>query len=462
MDGMIDHPLAERFARPDFASLYLDFDSFFASAEQHFNPALRGKPIAVVPLDVPHTACIAISREAKALSVPSGARVAKAKAIAPDLTFVVARPDAYVRLHHDVLATIGACASVEKVRSIDELVCELPLIETRDAEAQARAIACKIKCSLAEKFSPVLTCSIGIAQTELLAKIAAEMHKPDGLTVMRAADLPAAIAHLPLSDLPGVSDGIQARLNRAGIDSVEALWNLSPRRARRVWGSIEGERLWNALHGMPYTRAETEKRMFGHSRMLPGDWRTPEKVEQCARQLALSAARRLRRSDKRATKVTLAAKGGDNRALYSKRKTRTPDHLRWSHEVRCRGARDDKTVLRSLSQAIAAYREQVRFRPRSVSVTLHGLKAADPAQADLFAHSASAALDTDQRRSERLSATLDAIRHDHGPDAAQLGMALAVPGGYLGGKIAFGRIPELSDFGESLSQDHETRFCESI
>ncbi|MBM2343399.1 type VI secretion protein ImpB, partial [Marivita cryptomonadis] len=71
-DGM---PMVER--------LYLDFDSFFASAEQHFNAELRGRPLGVVPLDSPHTGCIAVSREAKARGVKSGATIRAARQVIP-------------------------------------------------------------------------------------------------------------------------------------------------------------------------------------------------------------------------------------------------------------------------------------------------------------------------------------------------------------------------------------------
>ncbi len=435
--------------------LYLDFDSFFASAEQHFNPALHGKPVGVVPLDVRHTGCIAISREAKRAGVPSGASVSEARAIVSEMIFVVARPDAYVRLHHRILAVIERCLPIEKVRSIDELVCDLMASEA----AQGRALAQRIKAALSEAFGPTLTCSIGIASSELLAKIAAEMQKPDGLVILHEEELPKAIAHLKLSDIPGISKGIGARLAKAGITDVLALWKLGAKEARGLWGSIEGERFWNALHGLPYERPESEKRMFGHSRMLPFDWRTPERVHDCARQLALSAARRLRRTDLKATHLTLSVRGGGFRTTTA----RQSDHQRWSAELRFEAMRDDASTLEQLAAAIVRYRREVRFKPRSVTVVLHGLVDAAPAQADLFTQPGlndprSAVLVRQQKR-ERLSVALDTIRSKHGPLSASWGVCEDMPGGYVGGKIAFGRIPELADFNEAPSEDEATHFC---
>lgn len=286
--------------------LYLDFDSFFATAEQHFNPDLRGRPVGVVPLDTVNTGCIAISREAKALGLKGNTSVRDARQLIPDMIFVVARHDVHVRLHRRILEVIETCLPIAHVRSIDEVVCDLL---PKEAE-EGTLLADRIKAALARTFSNDLTCSIGMAPTELLAKIAAEMDKPDGCVILSMKDLPARIAHLDVTDLPGISKGMAARLERAGVKDVTALWNLAPKHARAIWGNVEGERFWNELHGLHTQRPETEKRMFGHSRMLPLDWRTPELIKTCARQLVASAARRLRRADLRATKLTLSLRGG--------------------------------------------------------------------------------------------------------------------------------------------------------
>ncbi len=100
-----------------------------------------------------------------------------------------------------------------------------------------------------------------------------------------------------LTEIPGVSSGIEARLAAANVHDFSALWALGPKHMRAMWGNVEGERFWNSLHGEPVERPATMKRMFGHSRMLPFDWRNPEKLHECARQLTLSAGRRLRRAD---------------------------------------------------------------------------------------------------------------------------------------------------------------------
>ncbi len=258
--------------------LYLDFDSFFASAEQHFNADLRGRPIGVVPLDSPHTSCIAVSREAKERGVRFGISIREARLLLPEMIFVIARHDAYVRLHKRILAVIETILPVANVRSIDEVVCHL----TRSEAMQGKALADRIKTALAETFSPALTCSIGMAPTELLAKIGAEMNKPDGFALIDAHTLPKGLSHLALRDLPGVSKGVSARLAAAGVVDIEGLWRLAPKQARKLWGNVEGERFWNEFHGFHAERPETKKSMYGHGRVLPRDGRHPEQVEACA------------------------------------------------------------------------------------------------------------------------------------------------------------------------------------
>lgn len=435
----------------NFERLYLDFDSFFASAEQHFNPALRGHPVGVVPLDSPHTSCIAVSREAKLKGIRTGAKIVEAKRMLPEMIFVVARPDAYVRLHERVLEVIGTIVPIKEVRSIDEVVCHLLPSEAR----QGRALGLRIKAALAQHFSAGLTCSIGMAPTELLAKVAAEMDKPDGLVMLTPPDLPERLQHVPLRNLPGISDGMEDRLARAGISDFTALWNTAPKQARAIWRSVEGERFWNELHGIHADKQETQKRMFGHSRVLLREWQTPDKVRSCAQQLTLGAARRLRRTDYKATKMTLGFKG----ARYRDRSASRKDVQRWNWEGGCVAARDDRTFIRLLNEGLDIAEKQRRFQPAAVSVMLHGLTNADQMTGDLFADRVDSTSKAQRVQWEKVSDLVDTLRSAHGAKAMSLGAHEDVRGGYLGAKIAFGRIPDKADFNAAPSRDEDTHFC---
>lgn len=369
----------------------------------------------------------------------------------PDMIFVVARPDAYVRLHKRILGIIETIVPIHQVRSIDEVVCHLLPSEAR----QGRTLGLRIKAALAAHFNDGLTCSIGMAPTELLAKVAAEMDKPDGLVLLSTADLPQQLQHLPLRDLPGVSGGMEERLARAGITDFTALWHTAPKQARAIWRSVEGERFWSELHGIHADRQETQKRMFGHSRVLLREWQTPDNLCSCAQQLLLSAGRRLRRSGYKATRLTLDFRG----ARYRDRSGRRSDVQRWSWEGGCLPARDDRTFLKLLNEGLGIAARERGFTPAAVSVMLHGLTCEDQMTGDLFGDHADSLDKTQRDQWEKVSDLVDALRSEHGAKAMSLGAHEDVRGGYLGAKIAFGRIPDKEDFNAVPSRDEDTHFC---
>src|SRR4051812_5013706 len=106
-------------------SLMVDFNSFFASAEQQLRPELRGQPVAVAPVRSETTCAIAASYEAKKFGIKTGTPIAKARKMCPDLVVVEARPPLYVKMHEDLKRAIDSCSHVEATWSIDELECDL-------------------------------------------------------------------------------------------------------------------------------------------------------------------------------------------------------------------------------------------------------------------------------------------------------------------------------------------------
>ncbi|MXQ10355.1 hypothetical protein [Microvirga makkahensis] len=111
--------------------LYVDFDSFFAGAEQHLQPPRRGRPMGVLPVDSEHTALIAVSREAKALGIRRGATIREVRRQFPDFVFVNARHGPYVQLHRAIVEIIDAVVPIKAVCSIGEVVCARPCPPSR-------------------------------------------------------------------------------------------------------------------------------------------------------------------------------------------------------------------------------------------------------------------------------------------------------------------------------------------
>ena len=120
--------------------LLVDFNSYFASVEQQVRPELRGRPIAVVPVMADTTCCIAASYEAKKFGIKTGTRVSDAKQMCRGIKIVEARPEIYVDYHNTLVETIESCIHVEKVWSIDEMLCELTgKLKERGKALRARA-----------------------------------------------------------------------------------------------------------------------------------------------------------------------------------------------------------------------------------------------------------------------------------------------------------------------------------
>jgi len=405
--------------------LYVDFDSFFASAEQHLQPHLRGRPVGIIPVDSEHTGLIAVSREAKALGLKRGTFVRDARRQCPGLVLVTARHEVYVDLHKTIIAAIETVLPVKAVCSIDEMLCALLPSES----AQGLAIGRRVKEAVASRIGPTLTCSVGLGPNDLLAKIAAEMHKPDGLVALHPDDLPGPLLSLELTDIPGIARGNAARLARAGIGDMAALWRVQPKELRRLWGSVEGERLWMGLHGYTVERPETRRRMFGHGRVLPADWRSLGGAYAAARVLLAKASRRMRRAGFAAKALALWLTDRNSAGWYGE------EHFQptW----------DDPSLLASLSRLfLHAEREEMQSS-RSVHVALHDLVPLQEIEDDLFDGAPEAQL---KRRMEYLSAIADQLNVSYRKTLLHWGPWVTIPGGYAGAKIAFNRIPDAEDF----------------
>jgi DNA polymerase IV len=119
------------------------------------------------------------------------------------------------------------------VCSIDEMACKL--MGTERQVPVARELALKVKRALREQVGECLTCSIGIAPNVFLGKVGSDLQKPDGLVVITKDDLPGILLGLALQDIYGIGPHMEQRLHRAGILTVEQLWNATPFQLRRVW-----------------------------------------------------------------------------------------------------------------------------------------------------------------------------------------------------------------------------------
>jgi len=426
---------------PGLKWLFFDLNSYFASVEQQENPHLRGKPVAVVPMDSDYTCAIAASYEAKAYGVKTGTRILDAKQMCPNLICVPARHDIYVQYHNRILEEFIKHAPINKVCSIDELSSRLPPSK-RNVEA-ATKIANNLKAGLWQNIGPAINCSIGVAPNTMLAKIAGNMQKPNGLTFLHPEDLPGRLLDLKLTDLTGIGVNMERRLNRANIMTMQDLWNTSPKHARKIWGSVQGERFWYWLHGYDFDAPEQQgKTMIGHSRILDPDLRAPDPARQMARRLLTKATYRLRRQDYFASTLSLGIRTAEHGGYGRK----------WRHEIRLPNpAQDPFTFLEHLDilwgqmlhDLARPYGAPLKFK--KVSTLLMGLRHAQEITGDMMTESYQENLKTLQKR-ESLATALDALQAKYKCEAVTLGTPPKTLAGYVGTKIAFARVPETEEF----------------
>ncbi len=353
---------------PPLRSLIVDFNSYFASVEQLLVPELRGRPIAVVPVDTDSTSCIAASKEAKRFGVKTGTGVREAKQMCPGIKMVESRPEEYVRLHHLLLDAVESCTHIESIMSIDEAWCELTgrQRERENAENLAREIKMAI-ARVAENESPVgrhaisaaatLTCSIGIATNPWLAKVASDMQKPDGLVFIEQSDLPHKLHALELRDFCGIGPNRERRLRECGIRTVERMCSATEKELRQAWNGVEGARVWRLLRGEYVPRAATRHRVIGHSHVLPPDLRSDGGARAVLHRLVQKAAMRLRKAGDCA--------GGLQLSLRFK-------EARWHDEITFTETQDTLEFLHALD-ALWKRRGMKETAPKKVGITFYRL-----------------------------------------------------------------------------------------
>ncbi len=410
--------------------LFIDFDSFFASVEQQLQPRLRGCPVGIVPMaGVDTTSCIAASYEAKAFGVKTGTLVREARHLCPGIRFVQADHARYVRFHERIKALIHQHLYVEAVLSIDEMYGKLP--PHWQAPETATAKARDIKQALSDDLGPYVRASIGLAPNRFVAKLASKRDKPNGLVAIDRHDLPQALHVFDLDDITGIGQGMRRRLRNARINTVEALCAANRHKLRRIWGSVEGDRMWHALRGTELPLPETRTRTVGHSHVLPPALRNCPGAHATLHRMLQKACRRLRAMDYFTGHLLVQVKFGFE--------------LRWQAERTCFPTQDNVTLGRLLN-ALWAARPCDMPEPTKVGIICSRLEHRRNHTPSLFA-------DPAQIRRDRLQQAMDQVNRRHGgrtlyyADAMQAQQAKdAAPM-----RIAFNHIPDLALEGDAPS-----------
>jgi DNA polymerase-4 len=275
--------------------LHIDLNSCFATVEQQARPLLRHRPVAVTNRLTKNACVVAASYEAKALGVKVGMGYAEAKLLAPDLIMVETDPPKY---HHVYKTLVGIMRSYSPnigMKSIDEGIIDFHGTRTNINQRPLAVIGQEIKQRLRDEVGVWMKCNVGIAPNRFLAKTAAGLHKPNGLDVITHKNLRSTLAGMKLTDLTGIADKNQARLNAAGIYTpLQFLDTPAATLSRQVFHSVCGDDWYRRLRGWEIDDIEHDTKTIGRQFVMDDYNASDEKVRNRLAHLCESTGLKLR------------------------------------------------------------------------------------------------------------------------------------------------------------------------
>ncbi len=314
--------------------LHIDFNSFFASVEAQANPFLRGKAFAVAGKgkgaidrdagktqgtrtdlrDLTHLRSVVTtaSREAKNLGIKTAMGTWEALRIIPNLPILPGDPRKYADITSRFLKILRThCDAVEQF-STDEAFAD---ITTAGGDRLGAILLAQIiRADIVKHIGATCTASIGIAPNKVIAKLASESVKPNGITFIAPEDAMAFVASRKLDEICGIGKQLQKRLETLGITSILTLRAAPLHILIREFGSYTGNFLWNVSRGIGddhVSTVEDDPKSVGHSYTFPRDLLTVDDMHDNLLALSDMVARRLRAQKLRAATISAFARYGD-------------------------------------------------------------------------------------------------------------------------------------------------------
>ncbi|MEI6262926.1 MAG: DNA polymerase IV [Deltaproteobacteria bacterium] len=300
--------------------LHLDMNAYFASVEQQANPELRGKPIAVIGSNG-RTVITTASYEARKFGVKTGMAIWEAKRQCPQIILVVGDNRKYTHTSTQIFKMMLDYTPLVEVFSIDEAF--LDVTHSLKIFGNPEQIVHLLKAQIMESFG--LTCSVGIGPNKLLAKLASDMKKPDGLTIIRPDEVSQIINPLPIKDLCGIGSQTEKKLNLLGIKTIGDLGKFPVDILKRKFG-INGLHLHDMGLGIdhsPVVPASDQDRVksVGHSMTLKQDISRRQDILKYLLQLSEMVGRRARRYGVSGKTVHLYVRYADFYSSFGKQQT---------------------------------------------------------------------------------------------------------------------------------------------
>jgi DNA polymerase-4 len=350
--------------------MHVDLNSCFAIIEQQANPLIRHKPVAVAAYDSPRGAVIASSYEAKALGIKLMVNVREARMLAKDVIILTPDPEKYFDAHRRFKKVLLNYTDEVTPKSVDEFIVDFSGSQAIQKGLSLEEVGLRIKQDIKDSLGEYVTVNIGIAPNRFLAKLAAGLHKPDGLDVITGDNLREIYSQLVLTDLPGINTRYEARLNYAGIytplqflDAPE--WQLR----KEVFKSIVGHYWYLRLRGHEIDNVDFGRKSFGQQYALGDKTKDREKISRLLMKLSEKTGRRLRKQDYEAWGIHLWL-SFENRTYWSKGK-KTKSAIYSTQDIYLQAQR----LLNQIN---------IPARVTNIGVTVFNLQPASPTQLGLF------------------------------------------------------------------------------
>jgi len=385
--------------------LLADMNSFFASVHQALNPELKNKPVVVGGDPATrHGIVLAASYEAKDFGVKTGMPLWEAERLCPGAVFIRPQHHLYIEFSTRILRIMREFSPLVEPFSIDEAFVDITGCEKLFGSPVDTAQ--KLKQRIKNEVG--VPCSVGIGPNKLLAKMAAEMQKPNGLTVLNKEDVPARLWPLPVRRLFGVGPRYEHYLRLLNIYTIGDLAAYPPAVLKRRFGII-GKVFWlcaNGIDASPVDPHSLDKvKSMGQQITLPRDYRNSSEVKTVILELAEMIGYRVRSAGYVGKTVMLTLKDC-NFNWFSKMRT-LPEYTDLSEDI-----------YRSAAELLDKH--WVPFIPvRMVGVTLANLIDSGFMQLDVFGK---------KERLKRLARACDYIRNRYGEKSLKRAASLSEAG----------------------------------
>tara|TARA_B100000674_G_scaffold75976_1_gene52861 strand:- start:7 stop:1230 length:1224 start_codon:yes stop_codon:yes gene_type:complete len=271
--------------------LHVDMNAFFASIEQRDDIELRGKPIAVT--NGKHGSCIiTCSYEARAFGIKTGMKFSEAKIMCPKLIRKPSNPKKYAAISSQIMEILHNISPDIEIFSVDEAF--IDLTHCKKIYNSPIEVACLVKDQIHENIN--LSCSIGISNNKAMAKFAAKLKKPDGITLIDPAQSCLFLENRLITDLCGVSKGIQKFLNKHNVFFCNDMKKIPISILGNRYGNV-GRKIWLMAQGLDYDALKIESKppqSFGHGKVTIPGLKDVHLIKKIFRHMCEKVAKRMR------------------------------------------------------------------------------------------------------------------------------------------------------------------------